>query len=150
MSYTLGQAAKVTGMSKSGISRAIQKGKLSAQRQENGSYLIDPAELHRVFPTAANDTVAHGSKVHELQLRLELIETERERERVQLQERINDLARRLDMESEERRRLTALLTDQRSRPGPDTIITPPPVADATPATAPKARKWWSFGKRASA
>jgi excisionase family DNA binding protein len=49
MNYTLSQAAKVTGKSKSSISRAIDTGRLSANR--NGSlFEIDAAELHRVFP----------------------------------------------------------------------------------------------------
>lgn len=50
MSYTLGEAAKASGMSKAAISRAIKNGTITAQKQENGSYKIDPAELHRVYP----------------------------------------------------------------------------------------------------
>jgi hypothetical protein len=59
--YTLGTAARTVGKSKATISRAIKGGRLSATRSEDGSYLIDPAELHRVFPeTGATgaDTVA--------------------------------------------------------------------------------------------
>ena len=33
--------------------RAIKRGALSANRTETGSYLIDPAELERVYPLAA-------------------------------------------------------------------------------------------------
>src|SRR5712691_8419967 len=47
---------KETGMDKSTISRAIKSGKLSATRQENGGYAIDPAELFRVFAPASKDT----------------------------------------------------------------------------------------------
>ena len=50
MSYTLGEAAKATGMSKAAISRAIKNHTISAEKQDNGSYKIDPAELHRVYP----------------------------------------------------------------------------------------------------
>ena len=49
MNYTLSQAAKVTGKSKSSISRAIDTGRLSANRNGN-LFVIDAAELHRVFP----------------------------------------------------------------------------------------------------
>jgi hypothetical protein len=35
------------------LSRAIKRGALSANRTETGSYLIDPAELERVYPLAA-------------------------------------------------------------------------------------------------
>lgn len=48
--YTLGTAAKATGMTKSAIFKAIQKGSISAKKNEMGRYDIDPAELHRVYP----------------------------------------------------------------------------------------------------
>src|SRR5437879_2510367 len=53
MFYTLGEAAKATGMSKAALSRAIKNGTISAVRQEDGSFQIDPAELHRVYPPLA-------------------------------------------------------------------------------------------------
>mgnify|MGYP000313988492 CR=1 FL=1 len=59
MNYTLGEAAKATGKSKPTIQRAIKSGKISASKSENGSYEIDPSELHRIFPAlhrASNDT----------------------------------------------------------------------------------------------
>ena len=52
MSYTLGTAARATGLSKSTIHRAIKAGRVSAGRSDTGDYAIDPAELHRVFPPA--------------------------------------------------------------------------------------------------
>lgn len=52
MSYTLGQAAKAADVSKTTIQRAIKSGRLSASRQDDGSYVIGPAELHRApLPT---------------------------------------------------------------------------------------------------
>ncbi|WP_158972431.1 hypothetical protein [Chachezhania sediminis] len=53
MSWTLSEAARETGLSKSTISRAIKSGKVSAQRQEDGSYRIEPAEVFRVYPRVA-------------------------------------------------------------------------------------------------
>src|SRR4051794_19518966 len=50
MGYTLGQAAKATGLSKMTIQRALKSGRLSGLKADTGSYQIDPAELHRVFP----------------------------------------------------------------------------------------------------
>ena len=47
MLLTLGQAAKHLSVSKPTISKAISTGKLSAQRREDGSFAIDPAELER-------------------------------------------------------------------------------------------------------
>jgi len=50
MRYTLGQAAKATGLSKMTIQRALKTGRISGEKDETGSYQIDPAELHRIFP----------------------------------------------------------------------------------------------------
>jgi hypothetical protein len=49
MYYTLGQASKACGKTKTTISNAIEKGKISATKDENGRYQIDPAELDRVY-----------------------------------------------------------------------------------------------------
>lgn len=48
MYLTLGQAAKQSGIGKATLSRYIKNGKISAQKQEDGSYRIDAAELDRV------------------------------------------------------------------------------------------------------
>jgi hypothetical protein len=47
---SLRQAADEAGTSKSTILRAIQSGRLSAARTDNGGYSIDPSELFRVYP----------------------------------------------------------------------------------------------------
>ncbi len=44
--YTLGTAAKQASVAKSTLSRAIERGEISAVREGNG-YRIDPAELDR-------------------------------------------------------------------------------------------------------
>jgi excisionase family DNA binding protein len=133
MHYTLGEAAKRTGLSKPTIQRAIKSGKLSALRNEDGSYSIDPAEVERVYgplpvtgngdsnetqnvtAVSSNETEGLGAVLQHLRERLSSVELEREREREQLSGQIDDLRRRLDVEGEERRKLTALLTDQRER-----------------------------------
>jgi cytochrome c-type biogenesis protein CcmH/NrfG len=50
MHYTLRQASDTTGKDRSTLLRAIKSGKLSAIRQNDKSYLIDGAELSRVYP----------------------------------------------------------------------------------------------------
>lgn len=86
MTYTLGQAAKATGKSKSTISKALKNGTISAEKGENGVFKIDPSELHRVFPpngikepqqAADNTTKEHletAIKVAQLEVRLEAAE----------------------------------------------------------------------------
>jgi hypothetical protein len=49
MSFSLKQAAAASGKSKPTILRAIQAGKISAEKDEQGEWQIDPAELHRVY-----------------------------------------------------------------------------------------------------
>ena len=56
MNYTLGQAAKAVGMSKTSILRSIKAGRISAGRDELGQWAIEPCELHRVYPPLADDT----------------------------------------------------------------------------------------------
>lgn len=93
--YTLGTAAKATGKSKTTIQRAILKGNISAQKHENGSYSIDPSELHRVFPHRSNDTVSRDLKLDEqrpqdetpeLKAKIEILEAMLSREREALEE----------------------------------------------------------------
>lgn len=47
---TLGDAAKLSGMSKTSIRRSIDAGRISASKDEFGRWRIDPAELQRVYP----------------------------------------------------------------------------------------------------
>jgi len=84
MSYSLQQAADAAGVNKSTVLRAIQAGKVSATRNEHEQWLIEPAELHRVYPPATqgnrklkgdgNDT--HQSEPAEATRRADLAELE--------------------------------------------------------------------------
>jgi hypothetical protein len=158
MAYSLAQAAKAVGRDRSTLLRMIKIGKLSAARDEaSGAWVIEPAELHRVYPPVEPHVEEHRSAqgdaqirtpVHmsdpaaqvdaqlaELQARIaEMTEAQRLRD-----ETITDLRHRLDEERADRRqaldrlaaaqeRIAALLTDQR-----------PP----TPAPG-AARRWWRW------
>jgi len=115
MKFSLGQAAKETGLDKSTISRAIKSGRLSAQRKDGSGYEIDPAELFRVFPPAAKEQTSPSLPTdastdvllenRELRIKLEAAEA-RIRDK---DEEVHDLRRRLDLEGEERRKLTMML-----------------------------------------
>jgi chromosome segregation ATPase len=120
MFYTLGDAARATGRSKPTIARAVKSGLISGSKAEDGSYSIDASELHRVFPrTSDAETDLKQPETRVLQREVELL-------REQLADRddqIRDLRTRLDreaaqreQESEERRKLMAILTDQRPAP----------------------------------
>ena len=113
MRYTLGTAAKATGKAKSTILRAVKSGIISAAKAHDGSYEIEPSELHRVFPpngaqqVASNDAQPHEEHGATLRFRLEILEAERQRERDQMQATIDDLRARLDRSED---RISALLT----------------------------------------
>ena len=51
MKLTLGQVARELGMNKATLSRYIKQGKISAEKQEDGSYRIDPSEIDRLRET---------------------------------------------------------------------------------------------------
>ena len=93
--YTLGTASKATGKSKTTIQRAITKGKISALKDEDGSYSIDPSELHRVFPLLTNETAPRDpnentqrprDETPELRAKIEALEAMLAREREALDE----------------------------------------------------------------
>lgn len=98
MSYTLGSAAKATGKSKTTIQRAIAKGRISAQKDDSGRYVIEPSELHRVFPSVSRATVAQQSQSDTarpsdetpLQVKVEALEAMLDREREALSEMRDD------------------------------------------------------------
>jgi len=50
MGYTLGDAARATGLNKSTILKAIRSGKVSGTKDVHGQWCIEPCELHRVYP----------------------------------------------------------------------------------------------------
>ena len=118
MQYTLGEAAKATGKSKTTLHRAIKSGKISATRQDDNSYSIDPSELHRVFPLVTpehtpeqlrrNDAEHQSGTAETLRLQLEAIE----RERQLMQETIADLREDRD---HWRQQATSLLEDKRPK-----------------------------------
>lgn len=146
MSYTLGTAAKATGLSKSTILRAIKSGKVSATKNEaSGDWNIDPAELHRVYPPVAERVAAdNGSGTPIL---IEELRNGWNRERALLERTIDDLRNRLEAADEERRttlrQLTALLADQRA------AATPAMATIQGPQQAPARRSWWRIGKRSA-
>ena len=119
MNYTLNKAAKLCGRSKSTLSNAIKNGRLSANKDEQGRYSINAAELHRVFPLPAQDqsqkpiqntdkTIENRELSAKIEAQNHLIET--------LEATCQDLRQRLDEESSERRVLTRMLTERAHKP----------------------------------
>lgn len=128
MKLSASQAAKETGKSIPTITRAIKSGKLSAEKQDGGGYLIDASELFRAFPPASNETpVTPNTLVSETPISDKALEVEVKMLR-ELLERERDLNADLAKDRDEwRRQATALLTDQRPK-------------------EPVRRGWWPFGR----
>lgn len=130
MKLTLGQAAKTAKRSKGTLSKALNSGGISAEKDDKGRWQIDPSELSRwmsanPFPNGrenqyetqkeTHENSALGVEVKMLRERIDAMTTERDRERGQLVDQIEDLRARLDGAEAERVRLNALLTDQREK-----------------------------------
>lgn len=124
---TLAQAAKETGLTRSGIFKAIKCGKLSAAKDEQGHFQIDPAELFRVYKPVNKEPVTSEQQETTKEAR-ETAENRELRTRLdmagqllrQVEGERDDLRRRLDEEAAERRKLTALLTHQQRQPPAET------------------------------
>lgn len=118
MILTLQQAASETGKAKSTIQRAIKSGKLSASRNEDGSYSIDSSELVRVYELRATSSKPVAMKqyaTHERNDETELLRAKVELLQMQneiLKETTQDLRKRLDNSDAERRQLLMVLQDQ--------------------------------------
>jgi hypothetical protein len=66
MPYSLAEAAAATGMNKTSILRAIKSGKISGSKDEHGQWLVEPAELHRVYaPVECSDASTDASSTAE-------------------------------------------------------------------------------------
>jgi hypothetical protein len=165
---TLNQAAKAAKRSKATLLEAINSGRMSAPRDEQGRYQIDPAELFRVYPLTSPEPATETDS----DPAPELVETAAYREKTALLERIiatlederDDLRARLDKSEAAREtaaaeihRLTLMLTYQPERQEP----TPAPTPEATtPAALPapsdryavmvRPAFWWALAFAASA
>lgn len=123
MPYTLREAAEAVGMGKPAILKAIQKGTISATKNEHGQWLIEPAELHRVYPPKpgtssdpvpdeTEETLGNGNGNRWIHRELDLLREERERERSLLQSQIEDLRRDRDDLKGERDKLLRVIEEQ--------------------------------------
>ena len=127
MAYTLGQAAKATGITKTTIAEAIKKGRISATKNDLGRYQIDPAELHRVWPPAPSkpdDTRPWLSDAARL---------EYERQIGDLKAALAAMTATKEGLEREVSRLDDHLTDLRNRLSPPVAVPTPVVSTPNPA-----------------
>ncbi|AZY96046.1 hypothetical protein EOJ32_19845 (plasmid) [Paracoccus sp. Arc7-R13] len=127
---TLSQASRALGKSKSTLNRAIKTGRLSATRNEDGTFSINPAELYRAFPEPSRNTLPERPKEpdrttvpDDLGSRISLLQQLLERER----EAVADLKEDRDRW---RQQATSLLANQEAAPAAPPLV--------------KRHRWWPF------
>ena len=126
MGYTLGQAAKAVGMSKTSILRSIKAGRISAGRDEFGQWAIEPCELHRVYPPLTDDTGTGNDTGERAVTGDEMVLAEANARATLAEARLfdfksmlNDIREQRDHWQQQAERLATLaITDQREEPAP--------------------------------
>ncbi len=102
------EAADLVGLSKAAILKAIKTGKVSAQKDSNGVWRLEPVEVLRVWKSASDNPRQPAPESPQQSI------AGLQRENELLRETVADLRARLDAESEERRRLSLILNEARS------------------------------------
>jgi hypothetical protein len=115
---TLAEAAQETGLTKPAIFKSIKNGKISASKDARGQWMIDPAELFRVYAPASKKETAEPHTAH-LSLLLKLKELEAKLDvtdqRLRDKDReIDDLKVQRDHWRTQAEHITRLLTDGRA------------------------------------
>ena len=120
--FSVKEAADLVGRTKSALNQKIKLGKLSATRDSNGHWKIDPSELERVFGklTTSKQVKISDSNHQPIESHKEELITELQRQLEQQAKEIEDWKRRYDQVNQERKeqaeKVTALLTNQNNEP----------------------------------
>lgn len=134
MKLTLGQAAKTAKRAKGTLSKALNNGNISAEKDDKGRWQIDPSELQRWMdsnpslnstenqletptetPENSNGNSGLSVEVKLLREQIDKIETMHDRERQHLVDQIEDLKTEAERRSREHMQALAVLTDQREQ-----------------------------------
>jgi len=134
MKLTLGQAAKHAGRAKGTLSKALNNGQITGEKDGKGRWQIEPSELQRwieanplqkpqeiedttLFETPKNTNGNSGLEVEVKMLREQMAEMKsmNERERQTLIDQIESLHGQIERQSADHRQALAALTDQRER-----------------------------------
>lgn len=134
MKLTLGQAAQHASRAKGTMSKALQSGEISAEKDDKGRWQIDPSELQRwmdanpsrnasknqsTTPLETHENHSRSSplsiEVKMLREQMNKLEAMHERERQTLVGQVEDLKIEAERRSREHMQALAVLTDQRER-----------------------------------
>jgi excisionase family DNA binding protein len=150
---SLREAAQQAGISKSTVLRAIQSGRLSAARTDDGGYDIQPAELFRVYepkPSTDAGREAESPEGQDAPLAGTLDTTELRIRNAQLEAQLNALRTIVEVEKQrlddERKRVEEIKAERDRWAGQAerlALAAPIPVAPAL-----QSQGWWPFRRRA--
>jgi chromosome segregation ATPase len=131
MGISLSEAANQVGMTKAGIKKAIAKGRISAQKNEIGEWVLEPAELFRVYPpkkeVSTNQNEQVGDSIHNDNKTLE-------KEVQLLREQISDLKQQLSKSEGNHSQAMRLLEEQ--------IVTVRQLTDQRKKKTEEGRGFW--------
>ena len=135
MKLTLGQAAKHAGRAKGTLSKALNNGQITGEKDGKGRWQIDPSELQRWMdvnplpqpleidsttpsetPKSTSGNSALEVEVKMLREKIDDLNLERDRERKTLVDQIDELKASAERQSADHRQALALLSDQREKP----------------------------------
>ena len=133
MKYSISEAARIVGVTRKTLYKHIENKPISVEKDNNDRPVIDASELIRVYgdqcqfdtgktteETATDtqlSTEVSMSEVTEMAVtkkELEMLKSQMSSERDSFEEQIDYLRNKLDEANSETRKLTALLTDQRT------------------------------------
>jgi hypothetical protein len=163
MSISAAEAAKLTGLSKQAVINAIKSGKISAIKDVDGHWSIEPVELFRHYQPVSSvngnhhqeldeaiqhvDTLLDAPSMDSLRVEVKLLREvlgAKDDVIASKDDTIADLRSRLDAEQEERRRLSMMLMDTQVVVNP---APPSPVVESAPQ-ADEPKGFWQrlFGR----
>jgi hypothetical protein len=143
--HNIKEAARLAGVNRTTLYTYMKEGRISWETLPNGNRVIDTAELSRVFGTlqlvntdsmSQNEHDQHqrtAESTREISLLQEQIEVLRqhvqaaETDKADLRQRLDQAERRAERAEEERRQVTVLIEDLRTKP---------------PASRERQRWWW--------
>jgi uncharacterized protein involved in exopolysaccharide biosynthesis len=128
MLLPLSECATLAGVSRSGLMKAIKRGRLTATKDERtGQWAVDSAELGRVYTLRHPDDTKPTPSDTESDVMAEKIRAA-EALLAQLKDERDYLRRRIEEESSAIRQLSALLQDRHKDQDKSAPILPPPPA----------------------
>jgi hypothetical protein len=141
--YNLATAAAAAGINKSTVFRAIKGGRISAQRDDNGQWHIDPAEFHRVFPplpaaaTVAQQQAQNGATTDALVATLNKVIEDLRADRDHWRDAFESSQRQITVLAHQRATAETTETTEATKPAPVTL---PPLTKGQ-----RLAKFW-FGR----